>query len=58
MPDVVAVRSLAYIRSQMLEKEENSTSIQIQMELLRHWLKSLAYEKKGAEIHVRIRSHT
>ena len=50
LPDVVAVRSLAYIRSQMLEKEENSTSIQIPDATACQWLKVWLMRRKGAEI--------
>ena len=50
LPDVVAVRSLAYIRSQMLEKEEKSTSIQIPDATACQWLKVWLMRRKGAEI--------
>ena len=50
LPDVVAVRSLAYIRSQMLEKEENSTSIQIPDATACQWLKVWLMRRKEAEI--------
>lgn len=50
LPDVVAVRSLAYIRSQMLAKEENSISIQIPDATACQWLKVWIMRRKGAEI--------
>lgn len=50
LPDVVAVRSLAYIRSQMLAKEENSISIQIPDATACQWLKVWLMRRKGAEI--------
>ena len=50
LPDVVAVRSLAYIRSQMLEKEENSTSIQIPDATACQWLKVWLMRRRGNEI--------
>lgn len=50
LPDVVAVRSLAYIRSQMLAKEENSISIQIPDATACQWLKVWLMRRKGTEI--------
>ena len=50
LPDVVAVRSLAYIRSQMLEREENSISIQIPDATACQWLKVWLMRRRGNEI--------
>ena len=51
LPDAVALRSLAYIRSQMLESNENQRGLQIPDAVACQWLKVwLMRKRKGNEI--------
>lgn len=46
LPDIVALRSLAYIRSQMLENNENQTGMQIPDTIACQWLKVWLMRKR------------
>lgn len=46
LPDTVALRSLSYIRSQMMENQENQTSMQIPDAIACQWLKVWLMRKR------------